>query len=242
MRSILITNDDGILSEGLLRLAAAAKRFGDVWVVAPAEQTSAASHCITLRKPLDVYPVDFPVDGVHAFSCSGMPGDCVRVGCLGVMDHKPDVVLSGINFGYNVASDVQYSATVGGAMEASFQEIRGIAISEGIHFREVTDACLGSVLESVIDRPIPEGRILNVNFPDCKMEDYRGILEDRKVSRGMVYKDRYNVVEKLDRGGVRWMVEGILTPEAEEGTDYRAVLDGYISIGLVNNVGYGDEN
>ena len=240
MRSILITNDDGILSEGIVRLAAAAKRFGEVWVVAPAHQRSAASHCITLRDPLDVYPVTFPVDGVRAFSCSGMPGDCVRVGSLGVMDHKPDVVLSGINFGYNVASDVQYSATVGAAMEASFQGINGIAISEGIHFREVTDECLDRVLETVIERKIPEGRILNVNFPDCRMEDYHGILEDRKVSRGMVYKDRYNAIEKLDKGGVRWMVEGILTPEAEEGTDYRAVLDGYISISLVNNVGYGD--
>ena len=102
-RRILITNDDGIDSGGIARLAKAAKDFGEVWVVAPQHQRSAASHCITLREPIDVYPHDFAVEGVHAYSCSGTPADCVRVGGLSVMPVRPDVVLSGINFGYNVA-------------------------------------------------------------------------------------------------------------------------------------------
>ena len=98
-RKILITNDDGIESDGIARLAEAAKEFGEVWIVAPESQRSAASHSITLRHPIDVLPHDFPVEGVHAFSCSGTPGDCVRVGSLNIMPVKPDVVLSGINFG-----------------------------------------------------------------------------------------------------------------------------------------------
>ncbi len=78
---ILVTNDDGIYAGGLIRLAEAALKFGEVWVVAPDSERSAASHSVTLRHPLDVYPItDFPVKGVKAFSCSGMPVDCVRVG------------------------------------------------------------------------------------------------------------------------------------------------------------------
>ncbi|MCR5283488.1 MAG: 5'/3'-nucleotidase SurE [Lachnospiraceae bacterium] len=237
MRRILITNDDGIDADGIVRLAHAAKKFGEVWVVAPAHQRSAASHSITLRDSLLVCPHDFPVDGVRAFSCSGMPGDCVRVGSLGVMPQKPDVVLSGINFGYNLASDVQYSATVGAALEASFQECLGIALSEGIHYHEVTDAQLMQVLELVLQYDYIPGQIVNVNFPDCAPADYKGILEDRTVSAGMVYKDHYNVIEELENGAKRWMVEGVHQYDAEDGTDYRAVLDGYISIGRVRNVG-----
>ena len=121
MRTILITNDDGIEAGGIVRLAKAAAEFGEVWVVAPARQMSAASHSITLHSPLDIYPHSFPVPGVRAFSCSGTPGDCVRTGSLSILPRRPDVVLSGINYGYNVASDIQYSATAGAAFEAAFR-------------------------------------------------------------------------------------------------------------------------
>ncbi|MBR1855187.1 MAG: 5'/3'-nucleotidase SurE, partial [Lachnospiraceae bacterium] len=112
-RKILITNDDGITADGLIRLVREAVKFGEVWVVAPDGERSAASHSISLHRALDVYPYDLGVDGVRAFTCSGTPGDCVRVGSIGVMPYKPDVVLSGINFGYNTATDIQYSATAG---------------------------------------------------------------------------------------------------------------------------------
>ena len=124
MKRILLTNDDGIEANGLLRLAKAAQRFGKVYIVAPAHQRSAASHSISLHSPIDVFPYDYPLAGVTAFASSGMPGDCVRVGALSVLDQKPDIVLSGINNGYNVASDIQYSATAGAAFEASFRDWR----------------------------------------------------------------------------------------------------------------------
>ena len=237
MRRILITNDDGIQSDGLIRLAAAAKDFGQVWVVAPHIERSAASHSISLRDSLTVYPVQFPVEGIEAFSCSGMPADCIRVGGLAVMPAAPDLVLSGINYNYNVASDLQYSATVGAALEGSFQGWRSIALSEGTEEHTVTDTYLKTVLAMLIDKPLADGQIFNVNFPGCPLTQYKGILTDRAVSKGMVFKDHYNMIEELEKGGKRWMVEGKHTPEAEEGTDYRAVLDGYISIGIVNNVG-----
>ena len=237
-RRILITNDDGIDSDGISRLAEAAVEFGEVWVVAPIHQRSAASHCITLREPVDVYPHDFSVKGVHAYSCSGTPADCVRVGSLSVMPARPDVVLSGINFGYNVATDIQYSATAGAAFEAAFQGSIAIALSEhmnGCH--EVTDACLSDILREYIDVRLGYGQILNVNFPGCPLSRFNGILRNRRTSRDSLFHDRYNAVGELENGGVRYMIEGVHNEQSEEGTDFRAVVENYISIGIVSNVG-----
>lgn len=238
MRTILITNDDGIRSDGLLRLARAATAFGQVWVVAPAQQRSAASHSITLDRPIDVYPHAFPVEGVQAFSCSGTPGDCVRLGCLSLLPRRPDVVLSGINYGYNAASDLQYSATAGAALEAAFQGVTGIALSEGPSQRhQVTDHYLPLVLERLLDRPAPPGSIWNVNFPDCPLEQCRGIAENRTVSGETFYRDHYEEVERLPDGGRRMMVKGVLqTRTREEGTDFRAILDHWVSVGAVRNL------
>ena len=166
MKTILITNDDGIEAGGIVRLAEAAAEFGEVWVVAPARQMSAASHSITLHSPVDIYPHSFPVPGVRAFSCSGTPGDCVRVGSLSILPRRPDVVLSGINYGYNVAK------RSGGP------------------------------------------------------------------SRGMIFRDHYRELEKLPGGGIRLMVEGVRDEAAEDGTDLRAVTGGYVSVGIVKNIGY----
>ena len=128
--NILLTNDDGVTAEGLIRLAEAATAFGKVWVVAPESQRSAASHSVTLRHPVEAWKVDFPVAGVHAYACDGMPADCVRIGVLNICAGKVDHVFTGINHGYNVATDLQYSATAGAAFEASFQKIHTIAFSE----------------------------------------------------------------------------------------------------------------
>ena len=145
-RTILITNDDGIHADGMLRLARAAVRFGDVWLIAPRRQRSAASHTITLHKPLDIMPFPYPAEGVRAYTCSGTPVDCVRLGVKKIMPCPPDVVLSGINYGFNAATDIQYSATAGAAFEASFLGIRSIALSEyNCPCHEVTDHYLDEI-------------------------------------------------------------------------------------------------
>ena len=239
MKSILITNDDGIEADGLYRLVKAAKSFGEIWVVAPEGQRSAASHSITLHAPIDVFPYDFPVEGVKAFSCSGMPGDCVRVGSLSVMPGKPDAVLSGINRGYNMASDIQYSATCGAAFEGAFQGFPSIALSEGMgSCHETTDAFLKEILEQLLFQPLRGGRIWNVNFPECPLSQCKGVLYDRTVSAGMFYRDHYVEEERLPGGGIRYRVEGELSTECEEGTDFRALLDHFVSVGVVDNVGF----
>ena len=238
MRSILITNDDGICADGIIRLARAAQRFGAVWVVAPETQRSAASHSITLHGSVDVFPHDFPVEGVHAFACSGTPGDCVRVGSLNVMPQKPDAVLSGINHGYNAASDIQYSATAGAAFEAAFQEIPSrIAFSEGTNDHpELADTYLPELLGELLELPLGAGQIWNVNFPGCSLAECRGILRGRKVSRGMIFRDSYT--EEPIPGGVRYTVSGAYNEDCEPGTDLRALFDCYVSVGTANNIGF----
>lgn len=238
MLSILITNDDGIAAEGIIRLAEAVKELGEVWAVAPDGQRSAVSHAISIHNSFDVYPHSFPVAGVRAYSCSGTPGDCVRAGILAIMPKKPDLVISGINNGFNVATDIQYSGTAGAAFEAAFQGCRAIAVSEGVgDCHEVANKYLGDILRELIDKKLSYGQIFNVNIPACPLLEFKGILRDRKVSRGMFYRDRYKVEKQLENGGMRLMVDGLYNEDAEEGTDFRAVVDKYISIGTVSNIG-----
>ena len=235
-KNILITNDDGITADGIVRLVKAASAFGKVWVIAPDKQCSAKSHCITLRKPIEVHPHDFPVDGIKAYACCGTPADCVRI-AGNLMPAKPDVVLAGINYGYNMASDIQYSATVGAAFEAEFQGFLAIAFSEDASdMHEVTDRYLSEVMAEYINEPYVPGRIINVNFPGCALSECRGILRDRRVSRLAYFKDHYNPVKNYPDGGMDLMVEGVHVPDTDEGSDYTAVLENYVSIGTVMNI------
>ena len=235
-RKILITNDDGIDSDGIIRLAKAAQKFGEGWVVAPDGQRSAMSHSITLRHGIEVHPYEFPVAGLHANATTGTPADCVRVGGLNIVPGIPDTVFSGINYGYNCAMDIQYSATAGAAFEASFQKVHTIAFSEGAsHCHEVTDAYLEQVMGELLDAPLGYGQIWNVNFPDCKLSDCKGVLRERKVSHGGFYRDRYKE-EKLADGGICYLVDGVYNEDAEDGTDFRALVDKYISIGVATNI------
>ena len=236
MKKILLTNDDGIEADGLKRLAQTAKEFGEVWIVAPESQRSAASHSVTLRHPVEVWKVDYPVAGVHAYACDGLPVDCVRVGVLNVMPQKPDHVFTGINHGYNVASDIQYSATAGAAFEAKFQKIHAIAFSEDTaDVHEVTDRYIREIMAELIEKPLGINEIWNVNFPGCTLKECKGILHERTVSTDEFYLDRYHeTVISEDRRS--YMVEGVRCFHGTEGTDLRAVLDNYVSVGIARNI------
>ncbi|MBP5331242.1 MAG: 5'/3'-nucleotidase SurE [Lachnospiraceae bacterium] len=237
MRRILITNDDGIDAPGIARLARAAVKLGEVWVIAPESQRSAASHSIILREVVKMKEHDFPVEGVKAFACSGTPADCVRAGGLGLMPYRPDVVLSGINYGYNVAGDIQYSATAGAAFEAAYQGFGAIALSEDAgQCHEVTDAYLAELLEEYIDQRYGRNRILNINFPGCKMAQCKGIKRDCTTSIDSFYHAHYKLEETKEDGTMIYVVDDIYNEEAEEGTDFKAILDGYVSVGVVNNI------
>ncbi|MBO4901569.1 MAG: 5'/3'-nucleotidase SurE [Lachnospiraceae bacterium] len=233
---ILLTNDDGIGADGLVRLAAAAKALGEVYVVAPDVQRSAASHSVTLRHPVEAWEVDFPVENVHAYATTGLPADCVRVGVLNIMRGKVDHVFTGINDGYNVATDLQYSATAGAAFEASFQKIHTIAFSEDKATRHaVTDRYLFEIMQNLLDKPLGYGQIWNVNFPSCELSDCKGVLYDRTVSRDEFYTDRYTET-KLPNGRMSYMVDGRRIFSGTEGTDLHAVINNYVSVGIATNI------
>ena len=194
------------------------------------------SHSITLRHSVDAWKVDFPVPGVHAYACSGTPGDCVRIGSLNIVPEKPDHVFSGINYGFNAASDIQYSATAGAAFEAAFQGIHTIAFSEdACEIHEVTERYLKEIIAELLNKPLGVNQIWNVNFPGCQLAECNGILRDRKVSTDAFYVDRY-IETTVSEDKVSYMVEGIRNYSALEGTDLKAIFDNYISIGIATNI------
>ncbi len=235
--NILITNDDGIEAHGIIRLAAAAKKYGTVWVVAPESQRSAASHSITLRHSITAKKVMFPVENVTAYAISGTPADCVRLACRGLLPLKPDIIFSGINNGYNAGTDVQYSATIGAAMEGIFQGVPSVAFSEGSNAdsAKLTDEHLDEVISLILNKA-NTGYVVNVNFPATQPENFKGILENRICSKTCIYDDEYTKTEKAD-GTLEFMVNGQYQEIAEENSDLRALFNNHISIGPVMNIG-----
>lgn len=236
MKRILLTNDDGVHADGILRLAKAASAFGEVWVVAPYRQRSGISHGLTLHGSFEAWEVAFPIPHIRAFACTGTPADCVRIGVLNLLPEKPNAVFSGINCGFNVGTDLQYSATVGAAFEGAFQKIPSIAFSEGTgDCHAVADRYLSEILEKLLNRPLDARRIWNVNFPDCPLSECKGILWNRTVSEHDFYMDTY-AETAMPSGRISYTVVGKRNWNACEGTDLRAILDHYVSIGVATNI------
>ena len=237
-RHILITNDDGIGADGIRKLAGTASRFGEVTVVAPDTQRSAASHHCIFSRPLILKKYDFGMEGVNAFTLDGTPADCVRVGIFAAADRKPDVVLSGINHGYNISSDIQYSGTVGAALEAAFLGVHAIAVSYGgrqFEDADIVDRYLPELLEEYMEKPLPGNQIWNINFPDCPADECRGIARNAVMNTAHFYDDQY-LKEQID--GETWSVTNIVRRiwKGPENTDLNAVVHRYISVGTVTNL------
>ena len=233
---ILVANDDGISSEGLIHLARMARSLGEVWVVAPSEQCSAMSQRISVFGSLKLQTVsDFPVEGVKAFSLSGTPADCVKVALGRVMPKKPDVILSGINHGYNVGMDILYSGTVGVTMEAMANGIPAIAFSAGsCEDLRVADSFMEDITRDLITRETSPYEVWNVNFPSDDPEKVKGLLYDRMPSGYQYYQNQYRPIA-LPEGGERLELYSELRTQGEPGSDLEAVLRGYISIGKLEN-------
>lgn len=230
---ILLTNDDGYHAPGLKVLEAIARTISDdVWIVAPAEEQSGAAHSLTLTRPLRLRE-----HGPQRFSVSGTPTDAVMMAVRHIMkDCPPDVVLSGVNRGANLAEDVTYSGTVSAAMEGAISGIRSIALSQ-VYKREgmgdaVPFACAEAWGEKVL-RPLltlPHGprRLVNVNFPAVAPEEVKGI---RVVRQGFHEADRTHIVAGTDPRGYDyyWFALGS-SDSAPEGSDLEAIRAGYITV------------
>ena len=135
-----------------------------------------------------------------------------------------------------MASDLQYSATAGAAFEAAFQGVHTIACSEGAcEIHETTDRYLREIMAELIDKPLAINQIWNVNFPGCSLAECKGILRGRTVSTDEFYKDRYNETV-ISEGRISYMVEGIRNYTASEGTDLKAIIDNYVSVGIATNI------
>ena len=237
-KRILITNDDGIGAEGIRKLAEIARRFGEVTVVAPDAQRSAASHHCIFSRPLILTEYDFGPDGIRAYTLDGTPADCVRVGIFAAMDRKPDIVLSGINHGYNISSDIQYSGTVGAALEAAFLGVPAIAVSYGNYRFEATDIVdryLPGLLEEYMEKPLPANKIWNINIPDCPADECRGIARNAAMNTDYFYDNQY-VKEKT--GEKTWSVTNITQRiwKGPENSDLDAVIHQCIAVGTVTNL------
>lgn len=234
---ILVTNDDGIHCEYMIKLAELARDFGEVWVIAPTEECSAMSHRVTVKNGLTLKKErDFPVEGVHAYSLNGTPADCVKVGVGCVVPEKPDLIFSGMNVGYNLSRDVVYSGTFGAAAEGAMRGVTSIAYSlvkDGGF--EVPETYFREITELLLKKKLGPDEVWNVNFPGGKAEDIKGILFDRTLAPMEYYFKEY---EKEEINEDEYLIKPIFqhAKNGPEGSDVRAVNEGYISISKVKNM------
>ena len=219
---VLCSNDDGIEAPHLEALAVRIEAFAEVIVVAPERQRSAASHAITLHKPLRLTEVRR-----GRFSLSGTPVDCVYLAILKLCDRKPDVVVSGVNDGFNLGSDVFYSGTVAAAVEGALRGAAGIACSLAPRAAHPDEAIrfAAEVVRAAVAEPMPRGTVLNVNLPGTGTDQYQWTTLGRRL-----YED--DVSERKDPRGrpYYWVGGGPAGHDDVEGTDCVAVAKGWNSI------------
>lgn len=222
---ILLTNDDGIHSEGLAKLEEALSRIGDVFVVAPASEMSGASHSLTLARPLRIRRID-----ERHWTVDGTPTDCVTIALNRILsvDQRPHICASGINYGGNLADDASYSGTVAGAMEANILGVPAIAFSlvatENFDFTVSADIS-AEILQKALNEGLPSGVFLNVNIPQGEIYGARITKQGSKNAKPVIH-------EQTDPRGkpYYWIHEERFGYHADEDADFHAVEKGYVSI------------
>jgi len=230
---ILLTNDDGIHAPGLEVLEEIARAFSDdIWICAPDEEQSGMGHALTLTRP-----VRLRKHGERRYSVTGTPTDAVTMGLRQVMDGPPDVILSGVNRGANLADDITYSGTVSAAIEGALAGIRSIALSqvtskEGAATDDTFEAARAwgeKVMGPLLDTPLPKRTLVNVNFPALPANQIRGI---RAVRQGFHDYSRGTVVEGRDPRGFKYYWFGLQAIEhtLDHGTDLEAINEGFVSV------------
>jgi len=223
---ILVSNDDGIRSEGVQALARAVEPLGQVYVVAPDREQSAVSHSLTLHRPLRVEEV-----AERQFAVDGTPTDCVNLAISGILPARPGLVLSGINKGANMGDDITYSGTVSAAIEGTLLGVPSLAISlvarDDFDFTAAAEFA-ARLAAQVLRHALPPNTLLNVNVPALPRAAMRGYRITRQGKR------RYGeaLVEKVDPRGKKyyWIGGDELDFVDEPGTDFAAVQDGAVSI------------
>jgi 5'-nucleotidase len=239
MKKILITNDDGYDSEGILALVQALKPLGEVTVVAPTMEKSACGHSLTLTKPLHFVELEknfYRLD-------DGTPSDCIFLSLAKLFpkDYRPDIVISGINIGSNMGEDITYSGTASAAMEAVLQGIPGIAISQVYknHGQSIKELGYGLAQESIVtlvkkifdgEFPLPSRKFLNINIPPVPSAECKGFKITRAGNR--LYGHNAEVHHNPRGKEYYWIGLPQLGWMETKGhvTDFEAINDGYVSI------------
>jgi 5'-nucleotidase len=225
---VLVSNDDGVDAPGIQILAQRLSVVGEVTVVAPDRDRSGASNSLTLDQPIRVMKLD-----ERRYRVSGTPTDCVHLALSGLLDHEPDIVVSGINNSANLGDDVIYSGTVSAAMEGRFLGLPAIAVSlvsadhRGEHFHSAAQAAL-SIMQRLLVDPLPADTILNVNVPDRPWAEMRGFAVTRLGRR---HRSAPCLPQRDPRGRpIYWIGPAGEAEDDGPGTDFNAVRDGFISI------------
>lgn len=223
---ILLSNDDGIQSEGLIALEETLCEIGDIYTVAPDRPQSSMSHALTLHRPLRVNDL-----GKRRMAVDGTPVDCVKLALTGLLPVRPHLVVSGINKGPNLGDDIIYSGTVSAAIEAALLGIPAIAVSlvtfKDFDFRAAAEFT-AMLVERICERGIPPKTLLNVNVPPVPKQELKGWQVTRMGKRH--YSE--TIVERIDpRGGKYYWIGGDdLGFANEDGTDCKSVQEGYVSV------------
>jgi len=226
---ILVTNDDGIHSPGIVALAEALKDMGELWIIAPDRERSAVSHSFTINHPIRAHQLE-----ERTYIIDGTPADCVMFGTRGFLETPPDLVASGINRGPNLGIDTVYSGTVAAAHEGHLCGVPSFAVSmnvpkEGEDFRFDTGARFVKILaRAILSRHMPDGAFLNVNVPNLPWEQLKGVAITRLGQR--IYRDR--IIRRVDPQGKEYYWIGGETPTwvKAEGTDFHALEEDKISV------------
>src|SRR4051812_28310708 len=231
---ILLTNDDGVNARGIELLETAARRLSDdIWIVAPTEEQSGAGHSLTLTQP-----VRLREHGAQRFSVTGTPTDAVMLALAHVMkDRPPDLILSGINRGANLAEDVTYSGTVSAAMEGALAGVPSIALSQSYAREGMGDTVPFAAAEEWAERvltpllaaPFAPKTLVNINFPALPAEQVRGV---RVVRQGIRDYGRLRIDKRTDTRGYDYFWFGLRPVLHTPGhvTDLEAIADGYVTV------------
>lgn len=229
---ILVTNDDGIVAPGIKALISVMKTIGDVVVVAPDSPQSAMGHAITINSTLHIDKINLDDEVLSAYSCSGTPVDCVKLGVHEILKRKPDICVSGINHGSNSSINVIYSGTMSAAVEAGIEGIPAIGFSLldynwNADFEAVKDFVKTITLQ-VLQNGLPKGVVLNVNFPKRKKEDIQGIKICRQAKASWVeeFDKRTNPQGKE----YYWLTGQFINEDSGDDTDEWALANGYVSV------------
>ena len=227
---IVLCNDDGINSEGILALAQEIKKIADISVIAPASQQSAVGHAITVNYPLRAVPFHKNGD-FFGYAVEGTPADCIKLGVRFLVKEKPDLIISGINHGSNTAINIIYSGTVSAATEGTILGIPSIAVSltsyQNLDFTYAAKFTARLAL-LVAEKGLPERTLLNVNVPAVPEDQIKGVLITKQGIS--TWEDRFDVRRDPANREYFWLTGSMNVIDTEADTDQIAIKNNYVSV------------